>query len=161
MGNSSVKAKNAGLGVFNKGTGKIPEGTLFGPYSGKFIPVSAYQDVEKQGKESGNGWEVKDKEGKKVVGYIDPGLHPDPEVHWMSKVNCAMDVNDQNLVGFQLAGQIYYRALKDIPTGRELLVYYGDNYAIGLGIDVKKYDLYRGKEDQTKGAVECQYCVFL
>ena len=31
VGNSSVKAKNAGLGVFNKGTGKIPEGTLFGP----------------------------------------------------------------------------------------------------------------------------------
>ena len=55
---SGVRARNAGLGVFNKGINIIPEGTLFGPYSGKFIPLSSYKEIEKQGKESGNGWEV-------------------------------------------------------------------------------------------------------
>ena len=100
--------------------------------------------MEKEGKESGNAWEVKDKEGKKVVGYVDPGINPDSDTHWMSKVNCAMNISGQNLVGFQLAGQVYYRAMQDIPIGVELLVFYGDGYARGLGIDVSLEDRVTG-----------------
>merc|ERR1712013_942392 len=99
----------------------IPEGTVFGPYTGTFIPIREYEQIEKKGKESGNAWEVKDKDGKRIVGYVDPGINSDSETHWMSKVNCAMNISGQNLVGFQLAGQVYYRAKQDIPLGAELL----------------------------------------
>ena len=57
-----------------------------------------------QGMESGNARELKDNEGKNVVSNVDPGINPDPHMHWMSKVNCSMDIASQNLVGFQLAG---------------------------------------------------------
>jgi len=73
-------------------------------------------------------------------------------------VNCAMNIQGQNLVGFQLAGQIYYRAMQNIPPGRELLVFYGRSYATGLGIDVKKYERFSGEEDQTEEAVVCEFC---
>jgi len=89
---------------------------------------------------------------------VDPGTNPDPSTHWMSKVNCAMNIFGQNLVGFQLAGQVYYRAMQDIPPGRELLVFYGGSYATGLGIDVKKYEMFSGEEDQTEDAVVCEFC---
>merc|ERR1712179_302143 len=158
VGKSAIKARNAGQGIFNRGKDVIPEGTLFGPYTGTFIPIADYKQLEKEGKESGNAWEVKDENGKKVVGYVDLGINPDPSTHWMFKVNCAMDILGQNLVGFQLAGQIYYRAMQDIPPGRELLVFYGGSYATGLGIDVKKYELYSGEEDQTEDAVVCEFC---
>jgi len=158
VGKSAIKARNAGQGIFNRGDDVIPEGTLFGPYTGTFIPITDYEQLEKEGKESGNAWEVKDKDGKRVVGYVDPGINPDPSTHWMSKVNCAMNILGQNLVGFQLAGQIYYRAMQDIPPGRELLVFYGGSYATGLGIDVKKYERFSGEEDQTEDAVVCEFC---
>ena len=35
----------------------------------------------------------------------------------------------------------------------ELLVFYGDGYASGLGIDVKKYERYPGEEDPTEDAI--------
>jgi len=158
VGKSAIKARNAGQGIFNRGYAVIPEGTLFGPYTGTFIPFADYEQLEKEGKESGNAWEVKDKDGKRVVGYVDPGVKPDPSTHWMSKVNCAMNILGQNLVGFQLAGQVYYRAMQDIPPGRELLVFYGGSYATGLGIDVNKYERFSGEEDQTEDAVECEFC---
>ena len=158
VGESAVKARNAGQGIFNEGKEVIPEGTVFGPYTGTFITLSKYKQLEKEGKESGNAWELKDKEGKKVVGYVDPGINPDPHMHWMSKVNCSMDIASQNLVGFQLAGQVYYRAKQDIPIGGELLVFYGDGYATGLGIDVKRYERYSGEEDQTEEAILCEHC---
>ena len=152
VGESAV-ARNAGQGIFNRGKEAIPEGTLFGPYTGTFIPIDKYKQMEKEGKESGNAWEVKDEEGKTVVGYVDPGMNPDPSMHWMSKVNCSMNIKGQNLVGFQPAGQVYYRAKQDIPIGVELLVFYGDGYASGLGIDVKKYERYPGEEDSTEDAI--------
>merc|ERR1719369_1777169 len=153
---TNYRLRTAGEG--GEGDDVIPEGTLFGPYTGTFIPITDYEQLEKGGKESGNAWEVKDKDGKRVVGYVDPGINPDPSTHWMSKVNCAMNILGQNLVGFQLAGQIYYRAMQDIPPGRELLVFYGGTYATGLGIDVKKYERFSGEEDQTEEAVLCEFC---
>ena len=154
IGPSAIKGVNVGQGVFNRGK-FIPEGTLFGPYTGNFIPAAEYEEVEKAGMESGNAWEIRDKDNKKTVGFIDPGLKPDPTVHWMSKVNCASTASEQNLVGFQLAGQVYYRAIMGIRVGRELLVFYGETYARGLGIKMEKYEKYLGKEDQTKEAVMC------
>ena len=48
----------------------------------------------------------------------------------MAKINCPSYLDDQNLEGFQLEGQIWYRAIKLIPIGRELLVWYGRGYAM-------------------------------
>ena len=62
----------------------------------------------------------------------------------------------QNLVGFQLAGQIYYRVMVDIPGGKELLVWYGSTYAGECGIDLTTVDKFKEKEDQTKETVK--YC---
>ena len=131
---------------------------LFGPYTGKFIPAAEYEVIKAAKMESGNAWEIRDKFNTKTVGYIDPGMNPDPQLHWMAKINCPNNTVQQNLVGFQLAGQIYYRVMKDIPSGQELLVWYGSTYAAEMGIDVAAVDRYKGKEDQTKEVVKCEYC---
>jgi DNA-directed RNA polymerase subunit RPC12/RpoP len=157
VGPSGVEGKDVGYGVFNRGK-IIPEGVLFGPYSGNFITASAYKEIEKAKLESGNAWEVRDKENKLTVGYMDPGVNPDPRLHWMSKINCPSQAGEQNLVGFQLAGQIYYRAMKDVATDTELLVWYGSTYAMNLGIKVETIDKFKGKEDQVKEAVVCKFC---
>jgi hypothetical protein len=157
VGPSGVEGKEAGDGVFNRGK-IIPEGVLFGPYSGNFIPASTYKEIEKAKLESGNAWEVRDKENKLTVGYMDPGVNPDPRLHWMSKINCPSRAGEQNLVGFQLAGQIYYRVMKDVAMNTELLVWYGSTYAMNLGIKVETIDKYQGKEDQVKEAVICTFC---
>jgi hypothetical protein len=120
---SSVGGK-AGDGVVNRGK-VIPEGVLFGPYTGKFIPATEYEVIKAAKMESGNAWEIRDHCNKKTVGYIDPWMNPDPQLHWMAKINCPNKTGQQNLVGFQLAGQIYYRVMMDIPNGKELLVWYG------------------------------------
>jgi hypothetical protein len=31
--------------------------------------------------ESGNAWEIRDQFNLKTVGYIDPGVNPDPKLH--------------------------------------------------------------------------------
>ena len=154
---STIRGKDVGEGVFNSGK-VIPESTVFGPYTGNFITVAEYEEMEKAGLESGNAWEIRDKDNEKTVGYIGPGIKPDSTVHWMAKVNCATTAYDQNLVGFQLAGQVYYRAIVDIELGGELMVFYGETYASEMGINVKIYEKYVGKEDQTKEAVSCKYC---
>ena len=40
----------------------------------------------------------------------------------------------QNLSAIQIVGKIYYRADKDVEPDKELLVWYGDNYAQELGL---------------------------
>lgn len=154
---SSV-AKDAGDGVFNRGD-VITEGTVFGPYVGKYLPKAKYDEKKaKDGQESGNAWEIKDQDGLKTVGYIDPGRSVNPKVHWMTKINCATQSYAQNLVGFQLHGQIYYRVTQDIANGAELLVYYGQEYAKELGINVAKLDQFRGKEDHRTEGSKCPVC---
>ena len=51
VGPSAIKGVNVSHGVFNRGK-FIPEGTLFGPYTGNVIPAE-YEKVEKAGMESG------------------------------------------------------------------------------------------------------------
>ena len=40
------------------------------------------------------------------------------------------------MLAFQYRGEIYYRTVKDIYPGTELLLWYGDHYAKELGISV-------------------------
>ena len=153
----SSMGRNAGDGVVNRGK-MIPKGVLFGPYAGRFIPSAIYKKMELANLESGNAWEVRDKFNMKTVGYIDPGVNPDPKLHWMAKINCPNKTKDQNLVSFQLAGQIYYRVKDNILWGKELLVWYGKTYAEKMGINVETVEQFTRKEDHTKEASVCGYC---
>ena len=56
------------------------------------------------------------------------------ESNWMRFVNCARFEDEQNLVAFQYRGEIYYRSMKEVKPGKELLVWYGDEYACNLNI---------------------------
>ena len=75
---SSLGGRDAGEGMVNRGEA-IPEGVLFGPYTGEFITVAEYEEIKKAKMESGNAWEIRDKYNNKTVGYIDPGMNPDPQ----------------------------------------------------------------------------------
>ena len=57
----------------------------------------------------------------------------------MRYVNCARNESEQNLIAYQYRGQIYYRSFKPIHPGKELLVYYGEEYAKELGIEEKQF----------------------
>lgn len=54
----------------------------------------------------------------------------------MAYMNCARYAQEQNLIAIQTDGRIYYEACKDISTGSELLVWYGDCYIQFMGIPV-------------------------
>lgn len=56
------------------------------------------------------------------------------ESNWMAFVRCARHKREQNLVVFQYHGCIYYRSVKDILPGNELLVWYDTKYTQLLGI---------------------------
>jgi len=153
----SAVAKNAGDGVFNRGD-VIQEGTVFGPYVGKVHNKASYNKMIEAGEESGNAWAIRDSDGIKIIAYIDPGKSINPTTHWLTKINCATKSYAQNMVGFQLHGQIYYRVTQDIHNGAELLVYYGQEYAKELGINVAKIDYFRGKEDHKEEGWKCPGC---
>ena len=62
----------------------------------------------------------------------------------MRFVNCARNEAEQNLISFQYHGVIYYRTIKHVTPGSELLVWYGEEYAKELGLSVD-YSLDDGK----------------
>lgn len=76
--------------------------------------------------------------------------------NWMRYVNCANHQNEQNLVAFQYSGNIYYRTAKEIATGEELLVYYGNSFAEELGVDTVRY--FEPKTEENKKVYVCDYC---
>lgn len=57
---------------------------------------------------------------------------------WMRFINCARYEEEQNLVAFQFQKNIYYRSIQHIYPGNELLVWYGDEYAMDLGIPTNR-----------------------
>ena len=48
---------------------------------------------------------------------------------WMRFIQCARYKEEQNMTVFQYCGNIYYRAYRHIPPGRELLVWYDEKYS--------------------------------
>ena len=70
---------------------------------------------------------------KRVLRYVN--ALDATQSNWLRYVNCARNYEEQNLVGFQYAGEIFYRSYVDIPPGVELLVWYGNQYARDLGIN--------------------------
>jgi len=133
----------AGRGVFNGFEETIPMGIIFGPYGGPIIDIEEYESK----KESGYAWELMDPEKKKVIGYVDPGHYgqPNPIEYIFAMINSATCKEDQNIVSVQYRSQVVYRVCKEIPYGKELLTYYGDNYSTHLGINPENYHLGKKK----------------
>ena len=52
----------------------------------------------------------------------------------MRFIQCARYREEQNMTVFQYCGNIYYRAFRHIPAGRELLVWYDEKYSEFLDI---------------------------
>ena len=93
----------------NKGP-TIPKGTLIGPYTGTFVSMKDYKEVEKKGRESGYAWLLYDSETlDKPYGYIDPGAAPDPVDNLLAKANHPSKKDKLCLVGCQYKGAIFYR----------------------------------------------------
>ncbi|CAK1553221.1 unnamed protein product [Leptosia nina] len=115
----------AGLGVFAKSP--IPSDARFGPYRGRISESAG----------SNYCWQLYDKHNKPthVVDASDAN-----NSNWMRYVNCSRHRSEQNLVAFQYQGQMYYRTIKLIPPHTELLVFYGVQFAVKLGIDVRRYN---------------------
>jgi len=113
------------LGVFS--TCWIKEGTQMGPYTGRIVKIEELSsDVD-----NSLMWEVLNEDGS-VSHFLD-AKDENPR-NWMGFVNCARNEQEQNLDVFQYGGNIYYRAVKDIPPDQELLVWYGGTYVQFLGI---------------------------
>ena len=55
---------------------------------------------------------------------------------WMPYVQCARHKKEQNMVVFQYHGCIYYRTIREITPGSELLVWYDTKYTQVLGLPV-------------------------
>ena len=67
-----------------------------------------------------------------MVSIID-GSDPEHSNH-LRYINCACNESEQNLVAYQFKGKIFYRTVRDIERGEELLIWYGKEYAKNLGI---------------------------
>ena len=72
-----------------------------------------------------------------ITHYID-GYNLDTS-SWLRFINNARHSSEENIYAAECKSKIYYLTNKDIYPGQELLVYYGDEYAEFLGIDLDNY----------------------
>jgi SCY1-like protein 2 len=79
-----------------------------------------------------------------VIDAMDPS-----QSNWLRFVNCARNEEEQNLLGFQYHGDVYYRVYKEIEAGAELLVWYGEEYGEQLGIPILSNQLNENEEIAT------------
>ncbi|XP_022106094.1 PR domain zinc finger protein 16-like isoform X2 [Acanthaster planci] len=100
--------QEAGLGVFS--LVDIPVGERFGPFAG--VERSLVQDML-------CAWEIVDADGR-VRCWIDasePGTG-----NWMKYVRSAATFEDQNMVPVQIENKVYFKVIRPIGPGKELLV---------------------------------------
>ncbi|KAK7093938.1 uncharacterized protein [Littorina saxatilis] len=114
----SLVANNA-QGIFCKEP--ISSDTKFGPFVGEIIPGD---DVEKKRDviDFRYAWHVMNEDTGKVQHVINATVAE--KGNWMRYVNCARFYEEQNIVSVQEGSQIFYKALKDIIPGDELLTWY-------------------------------------
>ncbi|XP_075255316.1 uncharacterized protein LOC142348034 [Convolutriloba macropyga] len=115
--NSGIK--NAGLGVYANVL--LKKGTVFGPYEGKLR-----NDVDQNwdSKDGDYSWDL-------MKGFVD--ARDTKCSNWMRYVNNAMMHSETNLRAVHIKNEVYYVVRKDIKPGFELLIWYGDDYALLLG----------------------------
>lgn len=104
----------------------IPPGTWIGPYEGQIVR----REELREGAHNSYMWEIY-KDGK-FSHFIDGS--EEFMSSWMRFIQCARYREEQNMTVFQYCGNIYYRAFRHIPAGRELLVWYDEKYSEFLDI---------------------------
>ncbi|XP_069774625.1 histone-lysine N-methyltransferase PRDM16 isoform X7 [Narcine bancroftii] len=102
----------AGLGIWAKKKHEV--GEKFGPYAG-------IQRVTL--KDPNFGWEIVDELGN-VKFCID--ANQAGSGNWLKYIHSAHSYNHQNLVACQINDQIYYKVIKEVKAGDELLVFMKD-----------------------------------
>ncbi|CAF1652130.1 unnamed protein product [Adineta ricciae] len=125
---SQSSLPNAGFGVFARRV--IARLSFFGPYDGHRYGANPLQKM------SIYSWQIPDQTGqiKYYVDAIDPN-----KSNWLRYINCPNTLRQQNLISFIYNNDIFYLAIRNIPAGEELLVYYGHSYAKKLGIDTTQF----------------------
>ncbi|KAL4236750.1 histone-lysine N-methyltransferase [Mactra antiquata] len=103
------------LGSFS--TCSIAKGTEFGPYKGKIVYDKLDETVDPK-----FSWKVFDLTTFKYLHTVDATCPADG--NWMRYVCCARYFEEQNIVSTQNGTNVYYRALKDIESGEELLTWF-------------------------------------
>ncbi|KAK3594424.1 hypothetical protein CHS0354_000246 [Potamilus streckersoni] len=95
----------------------IGKDTVFGPYVGDIKKGKDLEDINYR-----YAWEVFDLETFGLLHVIDA---TDPSKgNWMRYVNCARYFEEQNIISVQQEDQVYYRAIKNIEPGEELLTWF-------------------------------------
>ena len=69
-----------------------------------------------------------------MVGVVDPGTKSDCQRNWLTYANSACHLFHQNIVAVQYRRKIWYRVVRPIAPGDELLTHYGGSYSKILGI---------------------------
>ncbi|KAK3746609.1 hypothetical protein QZH41_014516 [Actinostola sp. cb2023] len=111
---------------------RILAGTWIGPYEGKLVrPEDINKDTDTQFM-----WEVF--HDGQVSHYLDG--KEEANASWMRYVRCARHKKEQNMVVFQYHGCVYYRTIRDIMAGQELLVWYDGRYSQFMGVPVALSD---------------------
>lgn len=98
-------------------TKSIPNGTFLGPYVGDIV-----RDGDEKLINFRFAWEIFNLENGEYLYTINA---TDPtKGNWMRYVNCARYLEEQNLVSVQKDMEMFYKAIKDIEPGEELLTWY-------------------------------------
>ncbi|XP_076106963.1 PR domain zinc finger protein 14-like isoform X1 [Mytilus galloprovincialis] len=120
----------------------IKKETKYGPFKGKVVNTSEIKSFD----DNSYMWEIF--QNGQLSHFVDGRGSTGS---WMSYVNCARHVAEQNIVVIQEGDSIFYETSRDIPVGTELLVWYGDSYSQFMGIPLTLKD---GNEDLPKTPIE-------
>ncbi|XP_059139206.1 PR domain zinc finger protein 14-like [Physella acuta] len=136
------------------GSKVIPKGTRFGPFKGRVVNPSEMKTFA----DNGYMWEIF-KDGR-LSHFLDGRGSAG---NWMSYVNCARTLVEQNLTASQDGDFIYYESCCDIPPGAELLVWYTETYeqfmGIPLGLQGSGTKNVKDTPDQESGCgYQCEHC---
>ncbi|XP_050409357.1 PR domain zinc finger protein 14-like, partial [Patella vulgata] len=112
------------FGIFCKKS-VIVKGTKFGPFKGKVVNTSEIKTFD----DNTHMWEIFN-DGK-LSHFIDGRGSTGS---WMSYLNCARHINEQNVHAVQEGDEVYYYTSRDVNPGCELLVWYGEGYMHFMGI---------------------------
>ncbi|XP_022822686.1 PR domain zinc finger protein 16-like isoform X2 [Spodoptera litura] len=131
----------------------IANGTQYGPFFGL---------LENQPKDRRYAWEVRDKNG--VTGWWDATTE---KSNWLKLVRSTNYPHDVNVQHFLRAGQVWYKVVREVPSGQELLL--GPRtplYLEDISLDSKRQSsiekfssLPSADDDEREDAdIRCSYC---
>tara|TARA_B100001093_G_scaffold510313_1_gene575944 strand:+ start:3682 stop:4140 length:459 start_codon:yes stop_codon:yes gene_type:complete len=122
--NSNIKG--AGLGAFAKKN--IKSGTKLGEYIGERIN---YDNIDQYDVDALSKSQYRMTVGSKPnITIIDAREEFIEKTNWTRFVNSVLSIDSENLnvFSYQYNQKIYFKTLKDIKKGEELLIYYGNDF---------------------------------